>query len=96
MASEETPSDTPLEATPHRHHHRKHLGSFKRLNASELAAFSVLCAVGGAVIAYILQGTPELPNVKHVGCYKSDAAFSQVWCVERRASRLHRHVHFYV
>lgn len=59
----------------HSHHggrHHKH-----RLTSAEWFAFTALAVAGGAVVLYTLQGTPELPHVKLVGCFKSDESFSQ-------------------
>ena len=68
------------------HHHRHHTRGTKKLSPSELFVFAVLAGVGAVAIGYIFQGVPELPNVKHIGCFKSDASFSQVrairWYIE--------------
>ena len=54
--------------------HKKHQG----LNPKETLGFVVLASAGLFAVLYIFKGTPELPNVRHVGCFASDASFSQV------------------
>lgn len=53
-------------------HHKRH-----HLKPAEWLAFALLAVTGGALVITMIQNTPVLPHVKHVGCFKSDASFSQ-------------------
>jgi hypothetical protein len=53
-------------------HHKRH-----HLKPAEWLAFALLAVTGGALVITMIQNTPVLPHIKHIGCFKSDASFSQ-------------------